>query len=87
MQREASRDMAGKEQAWHVFVEALNCISESGKVSKAHMCLHDHIRSTKGGEKHAMYTDYWVPSRAEMNSLKLVTFEYYFTCLSKASLP
>ncbi|XP_065900506.1 testis-expressed protein 11-like [Dysidea avara] len=31
MQREASRDMAGKEQAWQVFVEALNCISECGK--------------------------------------------------------
>ena len=33
MEKEASSDMASKEQAWHIFVEALECISQCNNVS------------------------------------------------------
>lgn len=41
MEREASRDMASKEQAWHIFVEALQCISQCNNVSI--MVIRNHI--------------------------------------------
>ena len=41
MEKEASRDMASKEQAWHIFVEALECISQCNNVNNyIHTYIH-----------------------------------------------